>query len=203
MLNKMTALAALLLAGFATAAQAEAPALPSTPAAVAEVVYARPFALDEGYAHLWRKEQPQVADGVLLVIKVDPALVYPRQVAEPVLYVGNQTAMRLNVGYPSGMVVAVVPGTDNLPGAGARVWFGSPRLPESVDARALADERDRADAAGIASRTASEVGGALGQGGATLRVRDLHALMAEAAKLVRRHAPDEAGVADALASQAP
>ncbi|MEW5788564.1 MAG: hypothetical protein AB1899_11995 [Pseudomonadota bacterium] len=200
MLNKHLLPLAFLLAGLSGAVGAEPPALPATPAAVTEVLYARPFTLDEAYTHLWRQEQPQVRDGMLLVVKVDPALVYPRQVAEPVLYVGNQTAMRLNVGYPSGIVVALVPGMDNLPAAGADIWFGTPRLPETITARTLAEERGRA--AHLAARAGSETGGALLKGGAPLRARNLPALLGEAAQLVRQHAPDEAALADGLAGQA-
>ena len=99
---------------------------PPTPAAIDEVVYARSFELDQGYKFEWRKEQPLVKKGVILVLKVDPDLVYPRQIAEPVLYVGDQTAERVNIGYKSGHVVAIVPGEVDL--NKAMIWFGYARV---------------------------------------------------------------------------
>src|SRR5690606_11950668 len=96
---------------------------PSLPAAVDAVVVARPFQLQTPYTHLWRKEQPAVASGYLFVLRVNPHLVRPRQTAEPVLYVGNQTAERLNVGDDHGNIVVIVPGLSDP--AAARFWFGT------------------------------------------------------------------------------
>src|SRR5258707_13144593 len=59
---------------------------------VRDLVFAQAFKLDKSYPHTWRKEQPQVSSGYVLVLAVDPEFVRPKQVAEPVLYVGNQTA---------------------------------------------------------------------------------------------------------------
>ena len=70
----------------------------TTPSAVIDVVHVQPFSLRKGYIHFWREEKPLVTTGTLAVFKVDPGLVYPRNAAEPVLYVGNQTAERLNFG---------------------------------------------------------------------------------------------------------
>ncbi len=124
---------------------AEPPPLPPTPAPVLDVVYARPFALEQGYEFTWRKEKPLVTEGYLLVLKVNPALVYPRQSAEPVLYVGDTTAERVNVGYPSGHLVVIVPGKlADFDLKKTLIWFGTPDLPERCTAKTIAEEREKA-----------------------------------------------------------
>ena len=81
-----TTLAATVLAAAVVAAP---PQLPATPAPVQDIVFAQPFTLDRGEVSNWRAERPEITSGYILVLKVDPDLVYPRQTAEPVLYVGN------------------------------------------------------------------------------------------------------------------
>jgi len=189
----------LSLAGAAGAAGA-APPLPSTPAGIQGLLYARAFTLNEGFTYLWRQERPTVQEGMLLVLQVDPALVYPRQTAEPVLYVGAQTAMRLNVGYPSGHVVALVPG--GLQQNDMRIWFGTPRLPEAVTAGIIAEERALAIQRGIPYLRPDAMHAALQRGGAAFSVQNVQALLLEAANLVLRYAPDEGELAKNLASQA-
>src|SRR5262245_27654193 len=67
------------------------PPIPATPAAVKNILYARQFKLEQGYEFEWRADHPKVTAGWLVVLEVDPDLVYPRNVAEPVLYVGKTT----------------------------------------------------------------------------------------------------------------
>lgn len=159
----------------ASALLAAPPPLPPTPAPIGALISARPFELEEGFRYDWRAERPVVSEGHLLVLAVDPDLVYPRQTAEPILYVGSQTAMRLNVAYPSGRLVALVPG--ELPESGTRIWFGTPGLPEQVTAVAIVGELGLAEAAGLAPLPAVDVAGALERGGTRLRVPDLDALL--------------------------
>lgn len=99
-----------------------------TPSAVIDVVYVQPFSLKTGYTHFWREEKPFVKSGTLAVFKVNPSLVYPRNALEPVLYVANQTAERLNFGNESGYVVAIIPGEVDL--SKSRAWFGKPHQRE-------------------------------------------------------------------------
>lgn len=194
-MNRMTSwgltVAGAVLA--ATSASAAPPAVPSTPARVDELVYAAPFTLREGYAYDWRAERPLVTKGYLVVLRVQPALVYPRQIAEPVLYVGNQTAERLNVGYRSGHVVAIVPGDVDL--AAAPIWFGTPALPEQVNARAINAERQRAASAGIRAVPTTLVARALR---APLVLASKTDLLHEAGTLVELYASDEEDLARAL-----
>lgn len=173
-----------VLAG-AAAAPAAPPKIPATPASAADVVYAAPFRLREGYRHHWRREGPMVTSGTLLVLHVQPELVYPRQVAEPVLYVGDQTAERVNVGYPSGYVVAIVPG--NLDLTRSLLWFGTPALPEQVDGKTIDAERARAIAAGIRPPPANRVRLARRD---ALALADKDDLLREVLLLIERYAPD-------------
>lgn len=200
-MNRILTILTALIAGFGSGAFAAPPPVPETPAGVSAILYARPFRLLEGFEYQWRKERFNVREGVLLVVEADPALVYPRQALEPVLYVGNQTAMRLNVGYPSGRVVALVPGQDAL-GPGTPIWFGTPALPASVSSQTIADERRLAAERGVAPPSSGTVSAALRAGGAALTKRDLNALLADAANLVRRYAPDEKDLAATLSTQA-
>jgi hypothetical protein len=176
----------LLLFG-ATFAFAEIPSLPTTPAPIKELVFARPFILQDGFQFDWRQEQPVVKKGFLLVLEVNPDLVYPRQTAEPVLFVGDQTAMRLNVGYISGRVIAVAPYTQDL----ASIWFGTPQLPEAVTAEIISQERVLAKNNGLHPLSSDDVDIALNRGGTSLQLPDFKALLEEAEGLINQYAPDE------------
>lgn len=172
------------------------PAVPPTPATVEKVVYARRFTLSKAYKHLWRKEQPQVTSGYLLVLKVDPKLVYARQCAEPVLYVGDQTAERVNVGYRSGYVVAIVPGDVDL--KKAMIWFGTPELPERVDGKTIMGEAAKAKAAKVKPHADKDVKAAIKRGGKALNVADREGLLRQAAELIKQYSPVEVQRAEAI-----
>lgn len=186
-----TSIAATLLAAVVVAAP---PQVPATPAAVQDIVFAQPFSLEQGEVSTWRAERPTVTSGYILVLKVNPDLVYPRQTAEPVLYVGDTTAERLNVGYQSGYVVAVVAG--DITGEKAldlskvKVWFGTPELPERVDATRIAQESALADAAGIKPFSANKIQALLAQN-ETLREANKAGILNEVAALIRRFSPQE------------
>ena len=64
---------------------------------------------------------------------MNPDVTWPRQVAEPILYVGDRTAQFAKIGYPADRIVVIVPGTLDL--HAAPIWFGTPELPERVDVR--------------------------------------------------------------------
>ena len=78
------------------------PDLPEVARGVRDVLFAQPYALDEAYTHAWRSEAPETAAGYLLVLEVDEAFTVPRDTLESVLYVGDQTAERINWGTGSG-----------------------------------------------------------------------------------------------------
>ena len=177
------------------------PRIPSTPAAVDDLVYARKFTLQQGYEHFWSKDKPTVTTGYLLVLKVDPKLVYARQVAEPVLYVGNQTAERLNIGYESGYVIAIAPGDVDL--KKATIWFGTPELPERVDANMVKAEQAKANTAKLAPFSEQVVNGAIKRSGEAMNLTSRADLLRVAADLVMQFSPQEKQLAEGLAPAAP
>ena len=171
------------------------PALPAeTPVGGVVLLHARPFTLDQTYAYEWRAEHPLVAGGMLLVLQVDPDLVHPRQVAEPVLYVGGQTAERINVGSQSGHVVAVVPAPVDARGlvqmdlAQTPIFFGEPMLPEQVDAARVAQELQGAVARGIAPPSADAVSAAIAE---PVRFGSRYDLLLHASDLIETWSADE------------
>lgn len=180
---------AVLMAGApaVSAADREQPVLPVR---VDGLLAARAFTLEDGYRHRFSADQPWVEAGWLLVLEVDPRVARPRQVAEPVLYVGEVTAERLNTGHRSGRLVVIVPQPVDLPAS--PIWFGTPELPERVDPERAHDERVLAEDAGIRPFEAEVVHAARTRGGAPLAVADLTALLREAgAWIVEYSAPDK------------
>ena len=129
------------------------PAMPATPALVTEVLAAIAFEVAAPYEHNMRKDRMMVTRGHVLVLRAPSALLVARQVAEPVLLVGAQTAERINRGFTagkdSGVLIVLVPewterGADGVEHAGnplaSRIYFASPELPERVDAAWIASE---------------------------------------------------------------
>lgn len=203
-MNMLKAFAAAALA--TTVAFAGPPAVPATPAPVTDIVYARPFTIETGEINYWRAEKPEIVSGYIIVLEVNPDLVYPRQTLEPVLYVGDQTAQRLNVGYESGFVVALVPG--QLEGEGkldltkAPIWFGAPELPERVDADRIRQEKALALNAGIKPFEAEKIEKLLADSGETLAEATMAGILDEVADLVEQHSPQEQEVIDGLRASA-
>ena len=173
---------------------ADQPAVPSTPAAVDDILYARTFTLEKGYAFDWSKERPLLTEGTLLVLQVKPDLVFPRQAAEPVLYVGNRTAERINIGYRSGRVLAIVPGKVDL--TRTPVWFGTPELPERVDGNIAQGELAVANAAGIKPFSAEQVRAAYTRGGKGITLADRDALRPLLAGLLAQYSSVETELID-------
>lgn len=164
----------------------------ATPAPVADVVYASPFTLGEGYKYDWRQERPFIDSGTLVVLKVDPDFVYPRNAAELVLYAGNQTVQRLNDGHESGFVVGIIPGAIDL--AREPLWFGKPALPERVTADTINAERASADRAGIRPFDAERIQSVTQK---PLEASDLAALLRDyVAELVMKYSPQEKALAE-------
>jgi len=189
----LSVLALTLLASHLTA---EPPPVPATPASAPGIVYARPFELEKGYPFAYRKERPTVKRGWILVLEVTPELVYPRQACEPVLYVGDTTAERINLGHDSGKLIVVVPGDLDL--KRAPVWFGTPGLPEQVDAKAVARERALADKAGVQPFGDAAIKSARKAGGDVLKARDIGSLRRAIAPLVEQFAADEHDLLESL-----
>jgi hypothetical protein len=129
--------------------------VPSTPASPIAIVAVQPFTIAQPYRHRFRKDGTEFTSGHLLVLRAEAGFVQPRQVAEPVLCIGSQTAERLWSDPAKGLIVAIVPAWTERTDDGAEragdptidlVWFASPELPERVDAAWIAAERARAEA---------------------------------------------------------
>jgi hypothetical protein len=180
---------------FAAAAVFAAPPVPNTPAAVDQVVYARPFSLNDGFQYQYTNEPFQVTQGTILVLKVDPKLVVPRQIGEPVLYVGKQAAMRLNQGDQSGYVVAVVPGRVDL--TKDLVWFGTAEVPERINAARVQAERQQAEKAGIKPLSVEQAKAATDAGGERVNAQDMSSLLRDTiGNLVEKYSPQEKHLAE-------
>lgn len=206
----ITALAGLALAGAVTAlaprgAQDFQPldpaAIAAGPSPVWDVLYARPFRLAESYRHNWRAERPEVHAGHLLVLSVDPAAFIPSQDYEPVLYVGEQTAERVNHGHLDGALVVIVPSPTDDEGWPTRelhslpIFLGGTALPEEVDASRIATELSLTSAVPFADARLVQ---ALANGGAPLDALDQVDLRQAAARLVLLYAPSERDLAEGL-----
>ncbi len=120
-----------------------------------QLLEARPFVLDEPFTHYWRKERPSFSGGYLLVLRADPAFLRPRQTYEPVLFVGTETAARLNDPSASGCLICLVPAPVSpqsrvqLNPSQEPIWFGPMELPERITAQRAQQELTRALALGV------------------------------------------------------
>lgn len=161
-------LCAIALPGLLTAlAWAETPPLPATPVAVTRVLFARPFTMQAPFRYDWSAVHPEVREGMMLVIECDPALVRPRETGEPVLYVGSYSAQRVAPQPGSNRLVVLVPAVVDL--AKEPIWFGTPGLPEAVDAATVERERALASTARIAPLSREAAAAALLAGGPEAR----------------------------------
>jgi len=180
------------------------PAVPATPLGAIDVLLVRPFTLVQPYEDDWRLERPLVRGGVLMVVDLPPDAAYPRQVAEPVLLVGARVAERLHVAWPRGRAVIIVPtevtdsGEVTLDLAKEPVFFGTPELPERVDAAWLDAEVLAAAAAEIRPFPAARIAEARRRGGATQTYANRNALLGAAALLIREFVPEQDEVAETL-----
>jgi hypothetical protein len=175
--------------------------IPATPAAAEALLFARPFRLDRPFTYRHDSSGRKVDSGLLLVVRVDPELLRPRDGLEPLLMVGEDTAQQASRGFPSGVLVVLVPDRSDL--AGAPVWFGSPELPERATPELIARELADARAAGIRPFASVDVDAALLAGGEVLRAPSLDELGIYCFELVRRFAPDEASRAPGAEGRKP
>ncbi len=212
--NRYVALAGtLILVAVATLASSspqeggqELPPIPETPAAIEELISVRPFFIEQPGTHGWRADKPSYSSGYLLVIRVDPALVVSRQTPEPILYVGDQTARRVNEGFQSGFVVVIAPAALEDEGAALEpvpIWFGEPGLPERVTPELIVKERERAERAAIYTLSAEAWAEAGARGGPPLRLESASDLIREAAMLVQEYSPYEKDLISGLLVDTP
>ncbi|MEQ1501362.1 MAG: hypothetical protein ABMB14_03985 [Myxococcota bacterium] len=154
------------------------PAFAQDATPITAITWARPVTLAAPIQWSMRGDHPAVTEGVLVELRADPALLVPRQSAEPVLYAGAMPVMRFNWDYLGGCVVAFVPGPVDL--AATELYFGSSALPERVTAADGGAARAAARVRGIRPAPSAERAAALAAGGPALAASDLGQVHAEA-----------------------
>jgi len=189
---------AALLAGGATLPRAAASSDPAEQAvpvtAVRSLLYARPFTLQDPYVYTWLHDQPAITSGWLLAVAVDPEVAKPRQVDVPVLFAGDTPAHLTNSGYPSGVMIVIVPAWVDF--TQAPIYFGSTELPERIDRARGAREQAVAAERGARPFSAQTRASALAAGGAVLTLRGSRELFLAVADLIDRYAPQESELAE-------
>jgi len=168
------------------------PALVASPEeAPIELVLRQPFRLDRPGRHTMRAEAPAYTEGHLLVLRAEPERWRLRQSYDNVLYVGAETARRVNHGVGSGHLVVLVPGALE---ADAPLFLGAPELPERVTAAEAARQAADARRAGVAAVDDFPDARTL----ETAHLADEADLFTYAADLVERYAPDEVDLIESL-----
>jgi hypothetical protein len=179
--------------GLQDRADRQLPELPAVPQRVdLQLLEVVPFELAVPERHTWRAEQPSYDQGYLLVLAAEPDRLVARQTYENVLYVGTETAERINVGGDSGHLVVLVPGPIDLENSPA--FFGEPELPERVTASEAARQLGLARAEGVVPFRNFEVG-------APYYAADGYELRRFASHLVERWSPDEADLITGLRAE--
>lgn len=171
-----------------TASPAAAPALQPAPRPRVQLAlhHAERFTVAAPFQHLWRADRPLVTSGWLLVVSGDPELLRPRQVKEPVLYVGAQTAERINHAV-SGRLVLLVPGDFAL--GQAPIFLGDADLPEELRQPQIDAQLAAAVAAGAIATPAETIAKVTVAG--TREFATDFQLRQRAIDLVEIHSPDE------------
>ncbi|MSR28751.1 MAG: hypothetical protein EXS03_04140 [Phycisphaerales bacterium] len=190
----------LTVPGFADAADdtsvSALPALPPTPsrATVPTVVLLQRVELNTPYETDFRVERSKVTSGWLMVITGRADILAPRALAQPLLLAGGdgwtESVEWFNHGESSLHRVCFIPQTTEaskapLAAAHLRVWFGSPMLPEQVDAKTLVQESEKADAAGIVAANPAQAARPLAE------FADRTALIEAVNALVKQYSPKE------------
>ena len=162
------------------------------PVAVDDLLAFQRFELQRSFEFGWSAEGRTVSSGTLVVIKVDPDLVVPRNAPEPVLYAGDTTVQRLNRGTRSGVVIGIIPGEIDL--TTTPLWFGAPGLPETVTAETIRNERALAERAKIQPFAPEMIERSKAE---SLAADDLAELLrTHVADLVLKYAPEEKDLAE-------
>lgn len=157
------------------------------PAPADDLIYARRFALTKGYRWGWRDNEPEIDVGIIIVLRVDPELVIPRNSLGPILYAGDQMVQALNFGHKSGNVIGIIPGEVDL--LQTPIWFGLPEVPANVNTKSIQAQRVLAQEVGIQAFSREKIERATR---AQVQSPDLASLLrGEIADLILEYAPEE------------
>ncbi|MFT5284979.1 MAG: hypothetical protein ACI8TQ_001140 [Planctomycetota bacterium] len=170
-------------------------------AEVHSILAALPIELTKPFTHDWSAERAPVQTGWLLALEVEPEMLVPHQVADPVLYVGDQAVERINRGDESGRVIVIVPKRVDL--SSAPIYFGTAALPESVDATTRSAELSLARQNGAKAFSAATLElayekGLSGSDTEVVEFADRHQLLDFAAQWIYEYCPDESDFASKL-----
>ncbi len=148
---------------------------------VGGLLHAQRFVLNQPHAYSWMKDHPAITEGTLVVLEVDPECARPRQMAMPVLYAGSVPIEIAVDGYPSGRLVAFIPGHVDL--TATPLYYGAADLPERVDASCGAAQLAAALKDGIEPFPEKVVAEAMEKGGSDLHLAGTTELYAAAGEL--------------------
>jgi hypothetical protein len=162
-----------------------------TPAPVENLVYVRPFALSQGYRWPSVHDEPKADRGVIIVLRVNPKLVIPRNGPSPILYAGDRMLQALNFGHTSGHVIGLIPGEVDLPET--LIWFGPPTSPGQVTPKSIRADRAQAEEAGIRPFSVEKIESVMKPAITATNLEDL--LRGELADLVLKYSPEEGDLA--------
>ncbi len=174
----------------ASPAHADGDPVPLAPPGVT-LEWARPFVLATPDVYPWQAGAPALERGWIVQLRVDPALMVPRQVGQAVLYAGETPIAIVNADTTGGCAVGYVRGPLDL--RNTPLYVGSPELPERIDAAAGQRELAAAVAAGAVVPTRSAVDAAEKAGGVEAKLADLRGVYAILAERVAACSPGETG----------
>jgi len=98
---------------------------------VESVVWAQPFQLTEPAPYLGRGDHPSFSEGWIVQVEVASGSARARQTEQPVLYIGQWPARRVNHSQTGTCLVVWVP--QPVTSGKSPVFFGPQTLPERVD----------------------------------------------------------------------
>lgn len=156
---------------------------------VEDILYARPFALIQGYRTAWQRERPLVTQGYIVVLRADPTLAQFRAGATPVLYGGEGPIERLDPGYSAGIVVGILRGGMDL--TVTPIWFGAGGYPGETTNGMVEQARQDATLAGVAPLAADRIAQALAAGGGRLQLATKAELLEYIKTVINQYCPDE------------
>lgn len=172
----------------ASPAHADGDPVPAAPTGVT-LEWARPFVLAQPDVYPWQAGAPALERGWIVQLRVDPALLVPRQVGQPVLYAGTTPIAIVNADKVGGCAVGYVRGPLDM--RRTPLFVGSTELPERIDAAAGQRELDAAVAAGAVAQPTATVDAAQRAGGNEAKLADLRGVYAILAERVAACSPGE------------
>ncbi|MEW6746562.1 MAG: hypothetical protein AB1486_27805 [Planctomycetota bacterium] len=160
-----------------------------------ELIYARPFEVEQPIPFVVGGKIEASKKGYIVVLKADLRVLEPMDVPDHVIFAGKAVTQKINSGYRSGYVVAMVPEVNLFESA---LWVGSRLLPDTITPEVYDREQRAATERKIKPLTKRQVEEALAKGGSVLRVKDMNELWFETKPLILQYSPQEREMAESL-----